>query len=414
LFYYNIKDKVLVSRIEYSELNCICEEKAINHEGLVYMLNSIEPSKSRRCFSVSHPSLAFIDTEGIELLQKKTNYTYELPEWLISKIDSREVMSVNTSYHNWQEVLDYTPPKNYTVNVVGLGDVGGILTTGLRLMAGEHISRIGLYDIDENKVNRWVQETGQILPPFSSINHPDVYSLTEDRLFDCDMFVFCVSVGVPPLNNNTKDVRMAQFEGNSHIIKKYAKMARQKHFKGIFAVVSDPVDLLCKVVLNESNTGENNILDFKGLSPEQIRGYGLGVMNGRASYYAIQNVDTLHFLSEGRVFGPHGEGLIVADSIENYNQELSLYLTEKTQNANMEIRSTGFKPYIAPALSSGSLAIIATISGAWHYSATFMGGVFMGSKNRLNKSGVEIETLDIPELLWNRLKNTYEVLGNIL
>ena len=73
-------------------------------------------------------------------------------------------------------------------------------------------------------------------------------------------------------------------------------------------------------------------------------------MNARASYYASQNKDYSHYLKEGRAFGPHGEGLIIADSIENYNEEISNYLTDKTKKANLEVRSIGFKPYVAPAL----------------------------------------------------------------
>ncbi len=51
-------------------------------------------------------------------------------------------------------------------------------------------------------------------------------------------------------------------------------------------------------------------------------------MNGRASYYGEKSNETTHYLDEGRAFGPHGEGLIIANSIKNYNEELSNYLTE--------------------------------------------------------------------------------------
>ena len=77
-------------------------------------------------------------------------------------------------------------------------------------------------------------------------------------------------------------------------------------------------------------------------------------MNGRACFYAEKSQNTIHYIEEGRVFGPHGEGLIVADSIENYDEELSKYLTDKTINANKEVRNLGFKPYVAPSLSSGA------------------------------------------------------------
>jgi hypothetical protein len=206
---------------------------------------------------------------------------------------------------------------------------------------------------------------------------------------------------------------MAQFEGNSKIIKLYAQKARECNFKGLFSVVSDPVDHLCKTVLNESNMDFSGEMDFSGLCPEQIRGYGLGVMNGRASFYASREEESAHYINDGRAFGPHGEGLVIADSIENYDDKLSVELTQKAKNANIEIRSLGYKPYVAPAISSGSIPIISTISGMWHYSSVPLGGIFMGCKNRLINSGTEIEMLNIPDRLWDRLEKTYRKLGEI-
>jgi hypothetical protein len=228
------------------------------------------------------------------------------------------------------------------------------------------------------------------------------------------MFVFCISRGVPEIGCSTSDVRMAQLKGNAEIISEYAKNAREKSFKGIFAVVSDPVDLLCKEVFIKSNINEEGNFDFLGLAPEQIRGYGLGVMNARASFYASQNNETIHYLREGRAYGPHGKGLIIADSIDNYNENISKILTEKTIDANLEVRNTGFKPFIAPAISSGSISLLSTIKGEWHYSSTFLGGTFFGARNRLTYSGVEIETLPLPQKLFNRIKQTYDELSNLL
>lgn len=38
----------------------------------------------------------------------------------------------------------------------------------------------------------------------------------------------------------------------------------------------------------------------------------------------------------------------------------------------------------------------------------------MGSKNRLQKSGVEIERLDLPAVLIEKIRASYKELGNIL
>ena len=127
---------------------------------------------------------------------------------------------------------------------------------------------------------------------------------------------------------NTKIMRLSS--------KEYALLAREKHFQGLFAVVSDPVDLLCQTVLLESNKDPNGNFDGLGLFPEQIEGYGLGVMHARARYYAAKDPTLASYLDEGRAYGPHGQGLIIANSVANYNDEKSKRLTELALTADVK------------------------------------------------------------------------------
>ncbi|MCT4621896.1 MAG: lactate dehydrogenase [Marinisporobacter sp.] len=413
MFYYELENKICISQKQYPSMEEISESKAKEREGTLYLLHEMDPEVSRRSFSVTDPSLAFLEEEGINLLQKSEPKEI-YPDWFISRIHKGDIQAINTAYPTWKDALNYTLPQKWKLHIAGMGDVGGTLITGLRLLGGEKISGIGIYDKNEHHLNRWEQEINQILSPIPEKKHPEISILSEDEIFDCDLFMFCISVGVPPVGKEKKDVRIAQFEGNKKIVKAYAKMAREKNFKGIFAVVSDPVDLLCKAAFLESNKDDNGSLDFKGLAADQIRGYGLGVMNARAAYYANKEPHLKDYLKEGRAFGPHGEGLIIANSIKNYHKEWSKELTTKAKTANLKVRSTGFKPYIAPALSSGSLSILATIMGDWHYSATFMGGVFMGAKNRNTPTGIELERLDLPNNLLNELENTFKLLRSFL
>ena len=95
-----------------------------------------------------------------------------------------------------------------------------------------------------------------------------------------------------------------------------------------------------------------------------------------------------HYLTEGRAFGPHGQDLVIADSLEHYNDELSRELTRKTVTCNLAVRELGYKPYIAPALSSAAISILLTLRGAWHYGSLYLGderGAFLGMKNRSRK-----------------------------
>lgn len=412
MFYYTFNDNLIISQYKYNNLLSITENTAKNYEKTIYCLKQLNPKESRRSFSLSDANLIFTLSEGLSLLEKPEKKIYDLPDWIIKKVNLGMVTSVNTEYPNWKETMNISKPKRWRINVIGLGDVGSTLVTGLRLQGGETISQIGIYDLDKNKILRLLYEANAIFSPFNNEIYPEVIEIPAEEIFDCDMFVFCVTSGVPPLGSEAIDVRIAQLKANSRIINKYAKECRKSNFKGIFAVVSDPVDLLCKATLIASNTNENGHYDYNGLVPEQIHGYGLGVMNARASYFARQSNQTCHYDRMGRAFGPHGEGLVIADSIENYNNEISLYLTLKAQNANIDVRNTGFKPYLAPAFSSGSLSIIDTIKGNWNYSSTYMGKVFMGAKNRIAPSGLEIEQVTIHETLKIRLNNTYERLSD--
>ena len=297
--------------------------------------------------------------------------------------------------------------KGFRVNILALGDVGATLLMGLKILGGGLIERIGIYDVNPAVMSRYEIEMNQIGWPFGTKKLPEVVCLDREDLFDCDMFVFCASKAVPPIGS-AGDVRMMQLEANSRIVAEYGRMAGEKNFKGIFAVVSDPVDPLCKAALMAS-----------GLEPGQVRGYGLGVMNKRAEYYASGEPRFASYLKEGRAFGPHGGDLVIANSIDNYDDEISRRLTELTVSANLKVRELGFKPYIAPALSSGAISLILTLHGEWNYSSVYLGkgteGAFLGIRNRIdfNSGRVLVEDLPLPEKLYERIEKAYRNLCEI-
>lgn len=295
--------------------------------------------------------------------------------------------------------------EKYRVHLLALGDVGSTLAMGLRLMGGDVISELGICDLRENVPQRWEFELNQIDVPDGG-RLPAVEIVDVGHVLDCDVFLFCASRFVPDTAVKSGDVRMAQYELNRPLAASYARMAREKKFQGMFCVVSDPVDQLCRAALMESNRNEAGELDYQGLNAQQIRGFGLGVMNARARYYARKEERFASYLTEGRAFGPHGEGLIIANSICHYDGKLSEELTERTKHANLDMRAIGFKPYVAPALSSGALSLLACLRGEWQYSSVFVDGVFFGIRNRLTENGCEVERLDLPEALLERIGDT--------
>lgn len=312
-----------------------------------------------------------------------------------------------------EELRTARPIKDsgYRINIAALGDVGATLLLGVKILGANLVDSIGIFDVNENVIKRYEIEMNQIGWPFGEKKLPEVHSVSENELFDCDMFVFCASKAVPPVGASG-DVRMMQLEANGKIGAYYGKLAKEAGFKGIFAVVSDPVDPLCKEVLRTSN-----------LMPGQIRGYGLGVMNKRAEYFARKYAGLgddrfSSYLTEGRAFGPHGADLVIANSIENYDNEVSLELTKLTVEANLKVRELGFKPYLAPAISSGAVSLLLTLQGQWNYSSVYIGkghsGAFLGIKNRIQGDKVEIEDLPLPGALYERIEKAYNNLCQII
>ena len=411
-YYYRHKKKVLFSLHEYHGFTHINEEMAKCDSNTIYYLGKLPFFESRKGFILSDSEMFYLKNESLDLLNAPKEKK-PVMSWLLDKIKNQQVIYVNTEYPDWQSILERSTPPRWKINIIALGDIGSTLLTGLRLLGSDHISEIGIYDRKANHAKRWEFEMNQTTPPFKHSTLPEVKIINESQLMSCDMLVFCAAKGYS-LDKPTSDIRMDQFQQNSEIVSIYAKKARNADFKGIFGILSDPVDLLCKKALLESNLDAYGTPDYKGLSPEQIRGFGLGVMNSRALYYAKKLAKYRHYETEGRAFGPHGNGLVIADSINNYNDTLSVELTELAVKANIKMRDIGFKPYIAPALSSGAYSILATIAGEWHYSSTFLGGAYMGSNNRLVNGFTELERVKLPDKLMERLQLSYDGLKNIM
>ena len=443
MYYYIIGDKICCS----FNGNLSYERAEMPHPGTpLTFLFEREPGTGRESFKVNSPLLLFQEAENVswlssrkleaqaETMKKKlaestekaegsgasesgapAKMNCELDEAVKAAIDQGMMRAVNRLHPDFETILAEKPQKTKKrVHVLAIGDVGSTLLTGLHLLGGDCISSIGICDISDKVTARWEFEENQIAYPWAYDALPEVDVVKPEDLFKCDVFVFVASKGIPPVGSGVKDVRMYQFENNSKIVAQYARQARAEHFKGLFAVVSDPVDPLAKTAWLESNKDENGILDLKGLRPEQVQGFGLGVMNARAAYYATRDGRFSQFLTEGRSFGPHGQDLVIADSIENYNDELSKELTQLTVTANLHMRAIGFKPFIAPAYSSGAISLILMMRGEWHCGSVFMGGIFMGVKNRYTEYGLETEILPLPDALYERIVTAEENLKKIV
>ena len=412
MFYYYEKDgKILAS--DHSDLPYAPGTPRAGEP--IYYLVEGDPILGRGSFKVTAPG-QLLAPHSLEVLDASRLPQLELDEALSAALEAGQLTAVNTGRMGWESILTAAPNTDKKrVHILAIGDVGSTLLTGLKLLGGDVISTIGICDLSDQITARWEFEMGQINLPWDYNAFPDVEVVKPENLFDCDVFVFVASKGIPPVGSQVKDVRMAQFENNAAIVKTYARMARKANFRGLWCAVSDPVDPLAKTAYLESNKDEDGNWDGKGLRPEQVQGYGLGVMNARAAYFAKKDEKLASFLTEGRSFGPHGTGLFIANSIENYNEEISQELTHKTVTANLVMREIGFKPYVAPALSSGALSILLTLRGEWHCGSVFLDGIFMGCKNRYTPAGVETELLPhIPGPLFAHIQEAADHLKTIL
>ena len=339
----------------------------------------------------------------------------ELPETVTAAIAAGTLTAIDVGNPKWRDALTYFQPKaaKKRVNLLAVGDVGSTLLTALKLLGGDVIGSIGICDLSDKTVARWCTEMGQIGWPWDYGQLPEVEAVDMDHLFDCDVFIFAATKAIPAVGSGIRDVRMAQLEANAGIVAHYARMARKNCYKGLFMVLSDPVDQLCQAAYNAANRDEEGNWDGLGLLPEQVQGYGLGVMTSRAAYFAKQDERLKSYLTEGRSFGPHGKGLIIANSIEHYDEALSDLLTEQTVTANLKMREIGFKPYVAPAVSSGAMQLILTLRGQWHCGSVCLGGIWFGVKNRYTPFGLEAETLSLPDGLYAKLQETEAILRDI-
>lgn len=394
--YYTYDGRTLCSAgaLPYPEISALPET------GEVLWVFHRPPLSGRDTFPVTDPA-QLTEREGVASLCAAPG-PEGLPRELTNAIRAGRVRAVNLAHPRFEELMAPLPrPEKVRVNLLALGDVGSTLLMGLRLLGGDVIRSIGICDVRPGVSERWEFELNQIQSP-DAASLPPVDIIAPEQLFDGDVFLFCASRMVPDTSVTSGDVRMAQYGLNRELAAIYARMAREKNYRGLFCVVSDPVDPLCRAAMRES-----------GLAPAQVRGFGLGVMHARALYYARRDGRFASYLTEGRAFGPHGEDLVLANSVAHYDDALSRELTDKVAHANLEMRRLGYKPYVAPALSSGALSLLALLRGQWHYSSVYDGQVFMGCRNRLTHAGIETETLTLPPALQKRLDETRAKLNAI-
>ena len=183
LFYCIVENCIIISK-EKENFKKITEKEASSHKGLMYFLLNLDEKNSRRSFLITNTSMLFIKNENLDLLIEKDSLI-PVPKFIKKSIEEKRLIGINKTCKNWKETLKFNPCPNpkWKINVVGLGDVGGTLITGLRLLGGDCIEEVGIYDKDINKVNRWEYECNQIQSPTLNPNLPKIKPLNENFIF---------------------------------------------------------------------------------------------------------------------------------------------------------------------------------------------------------------------------------------
>ena len=370
---------------------------------LVFLVER-DPLTSRGWFAI-HSLAELNEPEGINLLLPPPEEESSDP--LAKFVLENGASVVNTVFTRWFEVMSGNWRRRdaaQIVHLVGLGNVGGTTAMGLKLL-GSDLKQIGVFDYDFNKRLRYEAELNQVLPVRDGERLPPVVIPPDDELFCCDALLFTAAQAVPEVGAESgKDIRMMQYAANRELLRPYARRARESGFTGTFMQISDPVDQLSRAVFLMSNQNERGEFDWQGLLPEQVRGFGLGVMHARAIYAAERDCLKTDQL---RCYGPHGHGLVIANAPETgYQDDLSRHLTHLAETANLEVRSYGYKPYIAPGLSSAAVSVLRALRGEWHDAAVPLGGVYFGCRSRITALGNQQQRESLHQELQARLEES--------
>ncbi len=356
----------------------------------LYVQGDRNPRQAKARFVISHPS----QTRGEEQRAHVagTAGMSFLPE-LLPFVRNHTLLYENRNAQVPQEIP--TVPR---IHIIGLGDVGIHCALGLRLLGKTDI-HIGLFARQFETAEGLSMELNQCVPPDPNCPMPEVFAVKSDDLLACDALVFAAAAGVPKTLQPGDDVRMMQFQANKEILHHYLERIRNEGFQGTLFILSDPVDALCAFAAQKLE---------EILPRERILGLGLGVMAARAAFYAKDLAP--EYFTEGKAYGPHGEGLWIANSLENYDDQISSELTRLAKTANLAIRGKGQKPFYGPSISSGAYSLLAWARQEWFYASVALSDVYFGCRIRRTGEHLLLEYNHVPNPLASRLDETITLL----
>jgi hypothetical protein len=311
-----------------------------------------------------------------------------------------EIVCVNTAWPgravgNWlKRSVDVDRPVN--IGILGLGRIGFEAAKSLLLSSylmrdgglGFDIGSLNVFDGRRSK-EAYFMELRHIADP--SLREINQCSRVEEVLQHSDIVLFIASDAVPPLSivdEGQGDVRLLQFDYNHNTLKEVVEAAKKVDFSGQLIVVSDPPEHLSTAV----NSAAMHRVSVEGNPDETIGNHQLPALAGRLNWaralHIIRNTrdDNLvrRFLMEGAVFGAHGPGALVADSVHTYDRDVSRELSHELGRINYAVRKAGKLPYDAPGVNL-AINVLEMLNGEKVPISLNFGGTTVGVYGRFDR-----------------------------
>ena len=168
-FYYEKDGKLLASLTVRPGLI-----PAEPHPGTpVYFLTDRDPVTGRGCFKAGHPG-QLAEPDGLSVLDASRLPGFPLDPALSAALGAGMLTVVNTSRPGWERMLKAPHTGKKTRKHPCHRRCGPAMLTGLKLLGGDVISRIGICDISEQNLLRWEFEMGQVSLPWNYEALPEV------------------------------------------------------------------------------------------------------------------------------------------------------------------------------------------------------------------------------------------------
>ncbi|MBI5755012.1 hypothetical protein HZA41_02225, partial [Candidatus Peregrinibacteria bacterium] len=312
------------------------------------------------------------------------------------------IICVNTQWpeqaiQGWLErVMEHRPPSR--LGIIGFGRIGfeaakTILSSSYFAERSESSFPISQLGILNHSLDPLFRAKMLELEHIATGNSTQLtkFENEEDLFRTSDVVLFIVSDVVPSLTiqkPKQTDVRMVQFPFNLGILRQYLEIAKNSQFSGLFAIVSDPPDHLATAVNNEiAQKISGNPYSSERLGNHQLPAFS-GLLNFSRAEWVIRNMGDENlkdsFRREGDVFGPHGQGLVVANARgDNFDPDLSRVVSQMASVANYAVRQAGKLPYDAPGVNL-ALGIIDILCGKDGPISLHIGNVTCGVRAKLH------------------------------